>query len=506
MNIVFLIVGIVAVIAIAAGLVASRYKIASPTEALIITGRSKVQNEGLQANGTQYGQRVVIGGGAFVLPLVQSFTKISLESQTIGVSITGVPALDGILLDVDGVAVVKVNGTESSVLAAAQRFGTDHAQIRLQAQETLAGALRSVVGQMTVQSIISDRKAFATKVIESVKDVIDEQGLQLDTFQIQKVDDKDGYLKNLGRPQAAKVEMNANIAEAEATRESEQKKITVAQVLADSERALSIRQSEILAETQEAAANAAAAQPLAVAAQAQKILEEQEKVETRKSALKERELEVSVRKPADAERYRIEQEAAARKASTIADAEGARQEQIEKAQGETEKARLQGQGELALATAKASSNEQLAQGNLALAKAEAEAIRAKGEAQADATRATGLAEADAMREKAAAFKEFGSAAILDTIISTLPAIAHEFAAPMANIKELTVVSTDGASAVSKNVTKGVSELPALIQGITGVDLNALIKGFVGPDAKGETIKGSVVNDTATAPKAPAASE
>lgn len=496
MNIIFLIVGIVVVIGIAFALVASRYKIASPTEALIITGRSKVQNSGTQVNGTQYGQRVVIGGGAFVLPLVQSYNKISLESQTIGVAITGVPALDGILLDVDGVAVVKVNGTESSVLAAAQRFGTDHAQIRLQAQETLAGALRSVVGQMTVQSIISDRKAFATKVIESVKDVIDEQGLQLDTFQIQKVDDKEGYLKNLGRPQAAKVLMNANIAEAEATRESEQKKIAVAQTLADSERALSIRQSEIRAETEEAAANAAAAQPLAVAAQAQKILEEQEKVESRKSALKERELEVSVRRPAEAERYRIEQEAAARKASTIADAEAQRQQEIELAQANTEKARLQGEGQLALATAQASSNAQIAEGNLALAKAEAEAIRAKGEADADATRAVGLAEADAMREKAAAFKEFGSAAIIDTVISTLPAIAHEFAAPMANIKDLTVVSTDGASAVSKNVTKGVSELPALLEGLTGLDLGSLIKGFANTE-KGETIKGSVVDNTAT---------
>lgn len=503
MNIVFLIVGIVAVVGIAAALVASRYKIASPTEALIITGRSKVTQEA-DGTGTQYGQRVVIGGGAFVLPLVQSFTKISLESQTIGVSITGVPALDGILLDVDGVAVVKVNGTESSVLAAAQRFGTDHAQIRLQAQETLAGALRSVVGQMTVQSIISDRKAFATKVIESVKDVIDEQGLQLDTFQIQKVDDKEGYLKNLGRPQAAKVEMNANIAEAEATRESEQKKISVAQLLADSERALSIRQSEIRAETEEAAANAAAAQPLAVAAQEQKILEEREKVEARKSALKERELEVSVRRPAEAERYRIEQEAAARKASTIADAEASRQEQINKAQGDTEKARLQGEGELALATAKAQADAQIAQGNLALAKAEADATRARGEAEADATRAVGLAEADALREKAAAFKEFGSAAILDTIVSTLPAIAHEFAAPMGNIKDLTVVSTDGASALTKNVTKGVSELPALIEGLTGVDLNSLIKGFASSnDFKADTIKGSVVDNATTTPAASA---
>lgn len=486
MSIIIPIIAIVVVLAGAFGIIASRYKIAGPTEAMIITGRSKQKGHDSSEDGALSGQRVVIGGGAMVLPLIQSYQKISLESQTISVSITGVPAHDGILLDVDGVAVVKVNGTESSVRAAAQRFGNDHARIGQQAQKTLAGALRSVVGQMNVTEIISDRKAFASKVIESVKDVIDEQGLQLDTFQIEKVDDRDGFLQNLGRPQAARVLKDAEVAEAEATRESEQKKIEVAQTIADAERKLSIRRSEIQAETERISAEAQAAKPLEVAAQEQKILIEKEKVEANRAILTERELEVQIRRPADAARYRVEQEAEARKSSTIADADAARQKEIAEAEAAAQTARLRGEGNLSIATAEAASNKQKAEGNLALAQAEATATRLRGEAEAAAILAKGESEAAAMQKKADAFKEYGSAAILETIVSTLPAIAHEFAAPMANIKDLTVISTEGANSLTKGVANNMTSLNGILDSLTGggFSLNGLLENIAnGTDLK-----------------------
>lgn len=475
------ILGIVVALAVAIGLFASRYKIASATEAIIVTGRSGKETRGANGEITAdlSGQKVVIGGGAFIWPFVQNEHRISLKSQTITISISSVPSLDGILLDVDGVAVIKVDGTQSAVRQAAQRFGGDLDQIRMQTQETLAGSLRSIVGQMTVEQIIRDREGFAQRAVDAAIETLQNQGLKLDTFQIQKIDDGDDYLVNLGRPQAASVKKSAEIAEATATEESERKKISVKEAIAVANRDLSLREASIKAETDKAQAEAAAVQPLEVAEQEQKILEQRELVEAKKAQVMERTLEVEIRRPADAERYRVETEAEGRKNATIADAEAARQRNIAEAQAKLEADRLRGDGQVALSEAQARSDEAEARGRLALAQAEAEAVQIKGEAEAAAIRAKAIAEAEGMEKKAAAFAQYGEAAILSDIVAIMPEVAREMAAPMGNIKELTVIDSNGANKLTQGVADNMAALPAIINSLTGKDLGSLIKSFTG---------------------------
>lgn len=475
------ILGIVVAIAIAIGIFASRYKIADATEAIIITGKSgaeKLDDKGVMTADLS-GQKVVIGGGVFIWPFVQNAHRISLKSQTIGISINSVPSLDGILLDVSGVAVIKVDGTQSAVRQAAQRFGGDLDQIRQQTEETLAGSLRSIVGQMTVEQIIRDRDGFAQRAIDTAIDTLQNQGLKLDTFQIQKIEDKDDYLLNLGRPQAAAVEKNAIIAEENAKEESEKKKLAVKESIAIATRELDLRTAAIQAETDKAKAEAAAASPLEVAEQEQRILEQRELVEAKKAQVKERTLEVEVRRPADAERYRVEQDAEAKKTSRTLAADASRQEQIKIAEAQKEADKLRGEGQIALALAQAQSDEANARGRLALATAEADAIRLKGEAEAAAIQAKAIAEAEGMEKKAEAFKQYGEAAILETIVQVMPEIARELAAPMSNIDSLTVIDSQGANKLTQGVTDNMSAIPAIIESLTGKSFGDLLGSFGG---------------------------
>lgn len=471
------IVGIVVTIVVVIALFVSRYKVADTTEAIIVTGREGKTNEANTSNLS--GQKVVIGGGVFVWPFLQKDSRISLKSQTINISIASVPSRDGILLDVDGVAVIKVDGTITAVRQASQRFGNDVDQIRQQTQETLAGSLRAIVGQMTVEEIIRDRDGFAQRAIDAAIDTLQNQDLKLDTFQIQKVEDGGDYLSNLGRPQAAAVRKIADIAEAEATEESEKKKIAVAENIAIANRELDIRRASIKGETDKARAIAAAAEPLEVAEQEQQILIQKEIVEAKRAQVKERTLEVEVKRPADAERYRVEQDAEARKTATIAGADAKRQERIAQAQAQAEADALMGQGQLALAEAKAKSDEAEARGKLALANTQAEAIRLTGEAEGQAILAKALAEAEGMEKKAEAFKNYGEAAIIETIVNVLPSIARELAAPMSNIDNLTVIDSNGANKLTQGITDNMAALPSVIQSLGGLDLGALLSKFSG---------------------------
>lgn len=487
--------GIIIGLALVISVIASRYKVAKPTEAFILTGRNRkttVNDEGRSVQDLS-GQKVVIGGGTIVLPFLQNLHRISLESQTINVKVLGVPAKDGILLDVDGVAVIKVDGNEEAVRAAAQRFGGSIDQIKSQADEVLGGTLRAIIGTLTVQQIIGDRKSFAEAVVNSVTDVLQGQGLVLDTFQIQRVEDREDYLLNLGRPQAARIKAQASIAESESLLESKQKQIKVEEEIANSERQLALRQAEIKAETDKAQAVASSAQPLEVAAQQQVILRQRELVEAAKAKVTEQELEVSIRRPAEAKRYEIEQNAEAQKTSNILAAEASRRAEIEKAEAEAEKSRLKGQGDLALATAKAESDKVQATGRIALANAEAEAIRLNGNAEAEAIRAKGLAEAEAMEKRAEAFESYGQAAIADTMMKVLPEIARELAAPLSNIKDMTVISTDGSNKILNNSVEGFASLGKMVESATGLSLNDMIANLTSGKGDGSApISGKIV--------------
>ncbi|MFC7623860.1 flotillin family protein [Microlunatus sp. GCM10028923] len=487
------IIGLVAVVVLLAILVASRYKVAGPNEAYIVTGRKgkPVKNvETGEISTDLSGQKVVMGGGIFVVPFVQKRHVLDLSSRRIMVQIRGAVSGQGIKLNLDGVAIVKVGGNEDSIRAAAQRFLSQQDEIETFTQETLAGSLRSIVGSLSVEQIIRDRAAFAQRVADESESSLTGQGLVLDTFQIQDITDEGSYLSDLGRPEAARIGQVAAIAEAAARQEAEQAQLRAEEQIAISNRQLALKQAEIKSETDAAQAQAAAAGPLAQADRDQAILTEQEKVAVRQAALKERQLDTEVRKPADAERYRVEIEAQGRRNAEILEAEARKAAAIADAEAQAEKARVTGEGDksrrAALAEAEAIEGAKRGEAEKARRIAEADAVRAEGDAEAAAIQAKGQAEADAMDKRAAAFAAYNDAAVLQMLIEVLPQVAHEVAAPMGTIDKLTVVSTDGAGAMPKQVTNGVVQTLEMLKNTTGVDLQSLVRRYTDREPEAES--------------------
>lgn len=491
------IAGILLLVILIVWLVASRYKVSRPSEAYIITGQKggAVTNPETGLVSTDLsGQKVIMGGGVFVIPFIQRLHVLDLSSRRIMVQIRGAVSGQGVKLNLDGVAIVKVGGNEDSIRAAAQRFLMQQDEIETFTQETLAGSLRSIVGGLSVEQIIRDRAAFAQRVADEAESSLTGQGLVLDTFQIQDITDDGTYLSDLGRPESAKLIRIAAVAEAEARREAEQARLLAEQEIAIAERELTLKRAEIKSETDAAHAKAAAAGPLAQADRDQAILQEQEKVAVRQAALKDRELDTEVRKPADAERYKMETEAQGRRNSEIFEAEARKAASIAAAEAEAEKARLTGVGEQsrrsALAEAEAIEGAKRGEAEKARRVAEADAVRAEGEAQASSIAAVGAAEAEAMEKRAAAFAQYNEAAVIQMLVDVLPEVAEKVAAPMGNIDKLTVLSTDGASSLPKQVNDNVLQTIEMLRNTTGIDIVQLVEDRFGKAV--HTVPGEVV--------------
>ncbi|MFE7312253.1 flotillin family protein [Streptomyces sp. NPDC057555] len=472
-SVILAVVGAVVLVVLLALVVITRYKVAGPNEAFIITGRrgqKSTDPETGQVSVDNSGQKVVVGGGVFVVPFVQQRFSLDLSSRHLPVAVRGAVTLRGVKANLDGVAIVKVGGSEDAIRAAAQRFLQQQDGIVGFTQEVLSGALRAIVGRMAVEDIIRDRAAFAGQVAEEAEASLSGQGLILDAFQIQDITTEGSYLEDLGRPEAARARQEADIAEANAKRVSEQARLKAAEEIAVAERTLYLKQAEIRVETEAAAAKANAAGPLAEAARQQEVLSEQEKVAERQAALTDRELDTKVRKPADAARYQAEQEAEARRIAEVKEAEAT-----------AERARLTGEGE------------KLRRAALA------EAVRLEGESEAAALAAKGTAEAEAMHKKADAFARYGDAAVLQMLVEILPQVVAKASEPLAAVDKMTVISTDGAGQLPRTVANNVAQGVELLNSVSGVDLAGMLKRVTG-GADGHT-----ASDAGTGPVPAAAS-
>lgn len=491
---VFGIVGAVVLLMLVAFLIIRRVKVAGPNQAFLITGRKgrPVKNpETGEVSTDMSGQKVVMGASVFVLPFVQRLHVMDLSSRRIPVGIRGAVSTQGIKCDLDGVALVKVGGNEDAIRAAAQRFLDQQGGIEAFTQEVLAGSLRSIVGRLTVDEIIRDRAAFASAVAEEAETSLTNQGLSLDTFQLQDIQAEGSYLDDLGRPEAARVQMEASIAEAKAKQASEQENLLAAEAIAIAQRQYELKQSEIKAEIDAAAAKAAAAGPLSQAAQDQTILAEQEKVALRNAALKDRQLDTEIRKPADANRYQVEQEAEASKNAAIANAEAERQATIAAAQAEAERDRLRGEGQLAQRTALAQASEVEGRAEGAAERERREAIAAaverEGQAEAAAIAAKGEAEAGAREKNAEAFSQYGEAAVIELVVKMLPDMIRAASEPISAVDKLTVISTDGASDLTRNVATNLETGLQMGSDVTGLDLRGLLGSFSRNRTEGATV-------------------
>ena len=428
---------------------------------------------GLVAGSTRNGEIKIIrpGGRDFVLPIIQSIQYLPFTQNTIGFRVTAEDE-NKINVNVSAVAAVKVGDSDEQVRAAAKRFlgkpNTDQA-IADSARNALIGSLRSIVGHMTITDLISDRDALQQNVFDDAKSVMANMGLEIDVLQISEITDEGGYIESLGVPEQQRVEKDARIARANAEREARDAEVTSRQQIAERERDLSLRQAQLKAETDKAQADADSAGPIARAAKEREIAIIGQEAAEAKAALTERELDSTVRKPADAARYQREQEAEASKA-----------EAIRKAEAEAERTRLDAQAQAQATVARAEAE---ARATAARAKAEAEAIAARGRAEAEAVQAAGEAEAKAMSDKADALAKYGEAATQQMVLDKAPDIARALAEPMGSVKDMSIISTDGASALPKAVAGNVEQLNAVMRSLTGSDLTDMLGRFI--DDKGD---------------------
>ena len=320
-------------------------------------------------------------------PFLERVDYLSLEIITIDVTTPDVPSIQGVPVTVDGVAQVKIGSDENSIRTAAIQFlSKSIEEIEHIAHETLAGHLRAILGTLTVEQLYRDREAFAQKVQEVSGEDMASMGLEIVSFVIKDISDNEGYLEALGRPRIAQVKRDAAIGEAEAARdatiesasarqEGESAKFDAETKIAESRKDFEVQQAAYQAESNRKKAESDLAYTLQENITNQTVKAEEVQVEvvtkhkqievqSQEALRKEQELDAIVRKPAEAERYKVQ---------TLAEA---RQFQLQtEATGEAEAIRQRGE-------------------------AEAEVLRIKGLAEADVLRQKGLAEAEATRKKA----------------------------------------------------------------------------------------------------------
>jgi flotillin len=488
-----------------------------PNEVLVVSGRGKV--------------KFVTGGADMVVPLFHTWNSLSLEVMTLDVTTPEVYTSQGVPVIVDGVAQIKVRKDEASLLAAAERFlGKKPDEIARIALETVQGHLRAILGTLSVEDIYKNRDQFAQKVQEISTGDLATMGLGIDSFTIRDIRDKHGYLDALGKPRIAEVRRNAAIAEAQASRDS-----AIAQ--ADAERETREKQAEAqrLAQEAEALRDAAVAEAQAARLRRQKEAEaqahraaevasfqaaqtiaEQQRLANLKRAeaemayeiqkktmeiqlqeqeisRREKELDATIRRKADAERYEIETLAAAHRKQKEIEAEGEKNRLTSIAEGEkmrgfaaAEVAARQGQaeGEAQKARGLAEAAIRQAQGL-----AEAEARKAQGLAEAESKKAQGLAEAMGMEKKAEAWRLYNEAAVIQILAPMLPEIAKAVAEPLSRVDRITMVNTGGngdigVSKITGEVAKVVAQVPPVLESLTGLRVDQLLErlrnGQAGP--------------------------
>lgn len=460
---------------IAAWLMGRNYIKVSPNVVAVLSGRRRKLPDGRIV-----GYRMIKGGAALRIPVLEKVEYLSLNVMTIPLEIKRAYTIKGVPVSVKAVANVKVRSDDTSLSAAAERFlGMSHDQVQRVIFQTLEGHLRSILGTLTVEEVNSDRTSFAQKLTSEATADLEKMGIGVDVLTIQEISDEEDYLNALGKKRTAEVKRDASIGEAEAMRDAKIKSSQAMQVgerakfdaeadIAQAQRDFAIRQAQYQAEIETQKAKAAQAGPLAEATARQSVVAEEVKVERMRTqemiavqeqevARKQKELEATVIKPAEADRLAAIVRAEAQKQAAILEAEGRRSALIAIAEAEQQKLHKEGAGRAAAVEAEG--------------RAEAAKIEAIGLAQAKAIEAQGTAEAAAILRKADAWKQFNDAAKLQTVLERLPAIIQAsssvfgaVAAPLGNIDKVVVIDQGGGAngAGSSGMARLANTGPAVV--------------------------------------------
>jgi flotillin len=475
---------------------------AGPNEVIVVSGRGKV--------------KFITGGADMVIPLFHTWNRLSLEVMTLDVTTPEVYTSQGVPIIVDGVAQIKIKKDEASLHAAAERFlGKRPEEIARIALETVQGHLRAILGTLSVEEIYKNRDQFAQKVQEISAGDLANMGLGIDSFTIRDLRDKHGYLEALGKPRIAEVKRTAAIAEAialkeaaiaeaDAQRETRERQAEAQKLAQEAEArrdaAVAEAQADKQRRQQEAEATARRAAEIAIFVAEQAIAEQQAIANTKKAEAemafelqkktveiqiqeqeikrREKELDATIRRQADAKRYETETLAEAARKRIEAEAEAEKQRLVLVAEGD----RARGLAAAAVVQAQG--------------QAEAEAHRARGLAEAAAREAQGLAEALAMEKKAEAWRKYNEAAVVQILAPILPEIARAVAEPLSRIDRITLVNAggsggDGISRLTGEVARVIAQVPPVVESLTGLKLDDVLARLRG---------------TATAPTAPDTTE
>ncbi len=441
-------------------------------------------NEALVRSGGGEQPKVVVGGRTIVLPIFHRSQRLPLSVMTLHVKTENVYTGEGVAVSVDGVAQVKVARSEEAIRTAAQQFlGKTEVEVMDVPLQTLEGHQRAILGTMTMEDIYQDREKFASQVRMVASPDLAGMGLEIVSFTIRDIKDPGGYLDALGVRRTAEVrrdatigqaeaERDAGIRSAEAKREQEAATFEAETRIAESERGYNVQKAAYDQEVNARRAEAELADELQRAKTQQEIRREEVEIDVVERAKqielqeqeiqrRERELEATVRKPAEAERYRIE---------TLA--EGERNAVVAQATADAEATRRQGE-------------------------AQAEVIRLTGQAEAEAIEAKGAAEAAAMQLKAEAWKQYGEAAVIQQVLETLPAVAEAVAQPLARTDRIVMFGGGdgggtGASKLTRDITRTVAQVPEVIESLTGIDIVGSIKNI--PGLESTTREGEVEDE------------
>ncbi|NYJ06230.1 flotillin family protein [Petropleomorpha daqingensis] len=294
------------------------YRVPAPSQAMLISGGKQ-----RTADGTTLPFRIVVGHGAFVLPVFRkaSFLTLAMRESVVNEECV---SQQGIALRVSAVIAFKVGSDQASIAAAAQRFLDNQPQMDELTGQIFSGHLRSIIGSMTVEAIIRERQTLAENVLEASKVEMASLGLIVDSLQIKSIDDKDsGYIDALSAPQRAAVNQAAQIAQAVADQAAAQARQESDRNQAEYARQTAIARAQYQAEIDRAQQEAGQAGPLAAAQAQQAVLAEQAKVAARNAELREAQLQAEVVKPAQAEAERVRIAAEAQAAATRLAAEAA---------------------------------------------------------------------------------------------------------------------------------------------------------------------------------------
>ena len=428
------------------------FRKAGPHEALLVYGFR--------------GTRVIKGRGTVIFPLVETCKVLSLELMSFDVA----PQQDlytnqGVAVNVEAVAQIKVKSDPESIQTAAEQFLTKTDADRLALiRLVMEGHLRGIIGQLSVEQIVKEPEMIGERMRATCADDLNKMGLMVISFTLKEVRDKNEYIVNMGKPDVARIKRDADVASAEAERDTTirradasrvsavataeaAQKTVEAQTLsqakqAEFQRDLEIKKATYLETVNRQKAQADKAYEIQenimkqqVVAEAIKIQqtekEQQIKVQDAEIQRRERELIATVLKPAEIERQRVNVLAEAEKSKLTLEAEG-----------------------------------------------RAAAIRTQGEAEAEITFKKGDAEARAMNVKAVAYQEWNQAAVVDKLITGLPEVVRALAAPLANVDKITIVSTGNGETAGMSKITGVmaqmaAQIPALFETLSGMKMSEL---------------------------------